>query len=188
MITIERRRLGPLAIPLLGIAVLLTGCTEAPTADTPRIEDKTYSFKPAKLAVRIGVLDGQMTEMSVVQRVNADTGEVVYAPHLRGTLAVKNTSSDEAVRLLGGKIEYLDASGERIDLASERADTSFRLSSYSSERLDPGGETRHQIDVPFPASAVTGGKTLSEIRLSLNYLPTPYRQDAVEIPVTLAAR
>jgi hypothetical protein len=92
------------------------------------------------------------------------------------------------VRLLGGKIEYLDASGEPIDLASDRADTSFRLSSYSSERLDPGGELKHQIDVPFPASAVTGGTPLSEIRLSLSYLPTPYRQEAVEIPVALAAR
>jgi hypothetical protein len=45
----------------------------------------------------------------------------------------------------------------------------------------------HRVDVPFPAAALNG-KTLTEIRLSVTYLPAPYREESVEIPVVLAGR
>jgi hypothetical protein len=175
------------AAMLVGAAAALAGCSSQPSADTPRIEEKTFSLKPATIPVQVGVLTGQLAALSIVQRVNAETGEVVYAPQLRGTLKLKNTSSNEAVRLVNGKIDYLDASDARIALAADRSDTSFRFSSYSSDRLDPGGEISHSVDVPFPAAALKGG-ALKEIRLSVTYLPAPYREDSVEVPATVAAR
>jgi hypothetical protein len=36
----------------------------------------------------IGVLRGKLSDMTIVQQVNSDTGEVVSLPQLRGTLSV----------------------------------------------------------------------------------------------------
>src|SRR3989337_2639143 len=41
------------------------------------------------------------------------------------------------------------------------------------------------VDVPFPAAALAG-KTLGDIRLEMTYLPTPYREEAVAVRVSLA--
>jgi hypothetical protein len=181
-------------IDVLGLAgalmlgtVALGACSGEPTADTPRIEEKTFALKPATVPVQVGVLTGELKDLAVVQRVNAQTGEVVYAPQLGGTLKLKNTAANEAVNLVTGQVEYLDAAGSRIAMADDRADTSFRFYAYSSQRLDPGAEMTHRVDVPFPAAALKG-KTLKEIRLSVTYLPAPYREESVELPVVLAGR
>jgi hypothetical protein len=42
------------------------------------------------------------------------------------------------------------------------------------------------LDVPFPAVAFEGG--LTELRLSLEYLPMPYREDTVTVGMTMGAR
>lgn len=180
-----RRTVAALTAALLSAPAALSGCSGQPAADTPRLEERTVALKPAKLPVRVGVLAGELAELAVVQRINATTGEVVYAPQLRGNLKLKNTSTDEAVRLVNGRVEYLDATGARIALPEDRADTSFQFHSHATDRLDPGAEMLHRVDVPFPAPALNG-TMLSEIRLSLTYLPAPFREDAVEIPVVLA--
>ena len=175
----------------LATTLLLAGavfaCSSPPSAELPRIEEKTVMLKPATIPVTVGILRGQLSNLSVVQRVNADTGEVVYAPQMRGTLTLKNGSTDQAVRLLSGHVEYLDEAGAPIALARERGETNFSFYSYSSERLDPGKEIAHSVDVPFPAAALRG-TALNDIRLRVTYLPAPYREESVEVPVTLAAR
>jgi hypothetical protein len=167
------------------IAGLLTvACTTEQTTTTPRITEKTFPLKPVSVPVRVGVLSGELGELSVMERVNASTGEVVYAPQLHGTLKLKNTSSDEAVSLVSGQVEYLDSSGTRIPLAEGRGDTTLRIYSYAGDRLDPGKEANQTVDVPFPASALQANR-LAEIRLSLTYLPTPYERKSVEVPVAV---
>ena len=168
---------------LMWAAATLPGCSDHLT-DTPRIEEKTFSLKPATIPVQVGILNGQLSELSVVERVNAETGKVVYAPQMRGTLKLKNNSPGEAVRILTGRIEYLDAAGGRIALADSRGDASFRFHS-SADRLDPGAEMSQSVGVPFPAAALKD-KTLKEIRLSVTYLPAPYREESVEVPFTVA--
>jgi hypothetical protein len=175
-----------LTATLVGAALALVACSSEPT-DIPRIEAKTFTVKPATLPVRIGVLSGQLMDLTVLERVNVKTGEVVYAPQLRGTIHLKNTSSDQAVRLVNGQVEYLAAGGARIGLASDRGDTSFRFYSSSHERLDPGMEVTQSLEVPFPAAALKGD-TLAEVRLNVRYIATPYREESVEIPVALAGR
>jgi hypothetical protein len=175
----------------LAATLLLAGaafaCSSPPSADLPRIEEKTVMLRPETIPVRVGILSGQLSNLSVVQRVNADTKEVVYAPQLRGTLTLKNGSPDQAVRLVSGRVEYLDDAGAPIALKPDRSETGFNFYSYSSERLDPGKEISHSVDVPFPAVALDG-VALSDIRLRVTYLPAPYRQESVEVPVTVAAR
>jgi hypothetical protein len=177
----------PLALTLLLAGAAFVACTSPPGADLPRIEEKTVTLEPATIPVTVGPLSGKLSGLSVVQRVNAETGAVVYAPQLRGTLTLKNGSADQAVRLLGGHVEYLDAGGAPIALARDRGETGFSFHSYSSDRLDPGGEISHGVDVPFPAAALDG-TALRDIRLRITYLPSPYRQESVEVPVTVAVR
>jgi len=169
------------------LAAAAFACSSPPSADLPRIEEKTVMLEPATIPVTVGILSGRLSNLSVIQRVNAETGEVVYASQLRGTLTLKNRSDDQAVRRVGGHLEYLGDAGAPIALARDRSDTAFSFYNYSSERLDPGKEISHSLDVPFPAAALRG-TVLNDIRLRVTYLPAPYRQESVELPVTVAAR
>jgi hypothetical protein len=162
-------------------------CSSQPSADIPRIEEKTFAVTPVTVPVHVGVLAGQLKELTVVQRVNAETGEVVYAPQMRGTLVLKNTSTDQSVRVVDGEVEYLDDSGAPIPLAQGRTDTRLRLSTYSTGQLDPGAEMSHSVDVPFPAPALKD-EALAEVRLNVSYVPAPYREVSVDVPVALAER
>jgi hypothetical protein len=177
---------GIVAIVLIGAVAALAGCCSQSSAEVPRIEEKISSFTPATIPVQVGVMTGRLAALSVIHRVNAETGEVVYA-HLRGTLRLKNTASDESLQLVEGKIDYLAGSGAPIAPASDRSDTSFRFHGYSSDPLDPGGEISHPIDLPFPPTVINGG-VLKRIRLTVTYLPAAYKEDSAEVPVTVAAR
>jgi len=108
----------------------------------------------------------------------------VDPPKLRATLKLKNSSENQAARLISGKIEYADAQGKLIPLAEGRGDTSFKFYSYGPDRLDPGLETSQSIEVPFPAAPLKD-KTLRDIRLELSYIPTPYKEETVHIQVSL---
>jgi len=110
---------------------------------------------------------------------------VVNAPKLSGTLRLKNTSEDQTARLIEGRIDYLDAQGAQIPLAKERDAPTFRLYSYQTDRLDPGMETTQSIDVPFPAAALNDRK-LRDVRLELAYIPSPYKEDSVDLPVSVS--
>ncbi|MGH3118140.1 MAG: hypothetical protein ACRDQ2_13710, partial [Gaiellales bacterium] len=162
-----------LRLSVLLLAGALAGCANDDQSKVPLIKETTYRMQPAKVSVRIGALSGHLSDLVVTQRVNEDTGEVVVQPHLRGTLKLKNTSEDQAVRVVNGRVEYLDGTGGRIPLAETRKDTSFRLYSYSNDRLDPGMETSQSIEVPFPAAALKA-KSLATVRLDLTYIPAPY--------------
>ena len=96
------------------------------------------------------------------------------------TLTLTNDSENQAVRLLGGKIEYINAEGGQIQIAH----TAFPFLGAASARLDPGKHTSQVIEVPYPP-AVVKPNGIGEISLELTYLPIPYRQDTVNIPVYL---
>jgi hypothetical protein len=157
----------------------------AGASDTPRILEQRVALAPATVPVSIGPLSGELSNLSVMRRVDASSGSVVYEPQLTGTLVLKNTSEDRAVRLIGGDLSYLGAEGVAIELVDGRS-TAFTFPSYSVDRVDPGGELRQSIDVAFPASAFEGG--LHELRLALDYVAMPYREDVVTVPVAVGAR
>lgn len=178
------RRLSLLVLPALALVASLAGCSKQEASETPRIEEKVFSLNPMTVPVRVAFLTGELTDLKVVQRVNAQTGEVVDAPKLRGTLKLQNGSTDQTARLIAGDVEYLDKAGKLIALAKERSDTTFKFSSYQAERLDPGMATSHDIDVPFPAAAVNGD-ALADVRLNVTYIPAPYREESVTVPMVI---
>jgi hypothetical protein len=89
------------------------------------------------------------------------------------------------VRLLEGKLLYIDSQGKPMVLENARTEPTFKFANYgSSERLDPGQEAVQALDLEFPAEALKP-KNLKEIRLEFAYIPSPYREETVNFPVSI---
>jgi hypothetical protein len=174
----------------IGVAIVIVivaamyGCAQQSGA-APVVQDKTYVLTPATVTVKAGIVEGALTEMKVTERIENGSGRIVTPAKLTGSLKLKNTSANESVRLVGGKIFYLDSQGQRIPLEDSRTAPLLKLDGYGSERLDPGQEATQTVDVEFPAAALKA-KSLKEIRLELAYIPSAYKAEAVNFAVTIA--
>ena len=104
--------------------------------------------------------------MKVTERVEEGSGRVTAPAKLTGKLSLKNSSSDQTMRLVGGKILYIDMQGKPIKLEDNRTEPTLRLSSSygNQERLDPGQEVSQSVEAEFPVDGLKG-KRLKEIRL-----------------------
>ncbi len=149
-------------------------------AAPPQIDAKTIPLKPHVTFVKASFLTGELQDMRVTERVEHGTGKMADTPVFRATLTITNDSEDQAARLLGGKIEYIDPQGMHIPAPH----TIFTFIGVPSDRLDPGGRTSQVIEVPFPAAALKPNG-LWQVSLELTYLPFPYREDTANIPVYL---
>src|SRR5262245_38298687 len=139
----------------LGAVVARTTLGPAPLAAAV-IEDKTYAVTRPAMKVKAGIVTGEVTGMKVAERVEQGSGRVVAAAKLTAIVTLKNSSTDQAVRLIGGKILYVDAQGQPITLEEAWTGPTLKLFTYgSSDRLDPGQETNF---LAFNASA---GKSTS---------------------------
>lgn len=166
------------------MAVMTAGCSQGPSGTAAVIEDKTYTVTPASVNVKAGIVTGEVTEMKVTERVEKGSGRVVSPAKLTGTLKLKNTSANETVRLIAGKIQYIDAQGQPIKIEGTRTEPTLKFATYGSERLDPGQDATQSLDVEFPAEALKA-KKLKEIRLELAYIPSPYREETVNFTVSI---
>src|SRR6267378_7664931 len=101
------------------IVAATSGCAQQSRAAVV-VEDKTYALTPATVTVKAGVVTGAMTEMKVTERVEIGSGRIVTPAKLTGSLKLKNTSAHDSVRLVGGKIVYLDGQGQRMKLEDSR--------------------------------------------------------------------
>lgn len=174
-----------LAVAVAVVAVTAVGCAQQPGATAATVDDRTYAVTPASVAVQAGIITGEVTGMKVTERVENGSNRVVSPATLTGTLTLKNTSADQTVRLVAGKILYLDPQGQPIELAEARTEPALRFSTYNPERLDPGQETTQSIDVAFPAEALKA-KTMKEIRVELAYIPSPYLEETMDFTVSIS--
>ncbi|PYN84178.1 MAG: hypothetical protein DMD87_28605 [Candidatus Rokuibacteriota bacterium] len=169
------------------VAWMTFGPVQQPAAVAAPIEEKTYAVTPAAVKVRAGIVTGEVTDMKVAERVEKGSDRIVTAAKLTGMLKLKNTSANQTVRLLEGKLRYIDAKGQPIKLEDARTEPTFKFATYgSSERLDPGQEAIQSLDVEFPAEALKPN-SLKEIRLEFAYIPSPYREETVNFPVSIGA-
>jgi len=169
------------------VAVGALGCAAQPSGTAAAIEEKTYTVTPASVTVRAGIIAGEVTEMKVTERIEKGSDRVVSPAKLTGTLKLKNNSKDQAVRLVGGKIHYIDAQGQLIKLEEARTDSSIKFATYGADRLDPGQDATQSVDVDFPAEALKA-KKLSEIRLEIAYIPSPYKEETVKFTVAIGGQ
>lgn len=169
-------------ILLLAIAASSQAVGRASTSAPVRVDEKTIALKPGVSFVKASFLTGELQDLRVAERVARGSGKLVGPPVFRAKLTVINDSTDQAARLIGGKIEYIGPEGKAIDLPH----SSFSFIAAPTNRLDPGMRTSQVIEVPFPASALKPNG-LREVSLELIYLPIPYHEDTVNIPVSLGS-
>ena len=173
------------------LAVALTaGCTQkSGSTAAAAINDKVYTVTPNAVKVTGGIVTGEITEMKVIERVEEGTGRVTDPARLTGTLALKNVSADQSVRLIGGRILYIDAQGKAIKLEENRTAPTIKIpSAYSaSERLDPGQDATQSVDAEFPVAALKA-KKLKEIRLELSYIPSSFKEEKLNFNVSIGTR
>lgn len=170
-------------------AISLAGCSQSPATPTAVINDKFYAVVPDALTVRTKIVSAEVTEMKVMERVEAGSGKVTTPAKLTGKLVLKNLSGDQSVRLVGGKIVYIDVQGKPIALEDNRTAPLLSMSSggSSEQRLDPGQDSTQSIDAEFPVEALKA-KRLKDIRLELSYIPTAYQQESLNFGVSIGGQ
>ncbi len=171
------------------VAAASFGCVQKPPAATAVIEDKVYTVTPDQVTVTTGIVTGEVTEMKVTERVEQGSGRVDSPAKLTGKLKLTNSSMDQTVRLIGGKILYLDDRGQLIMVGAERTEPALKFSaSYNtSDRLDPGQDATQSVEVDFPAEALKANK-LKGIRIELAYIPSPYKLQTANFSVSIGGQ
>ena len=168
------------------VAATLLGCAPKASGPVVLVEDKVYSVMPADITVRTGIISGEVTEMKVVERVEKVSGKIDTPARLTAKIKLKNISADQTVRLIGGKLVYIDAQGKQIKIEEARTEPVIRFTSSSAVQLDPGQDTTQSIEVDFPAAALEA-KKLRDIRLDLSYVPTAFKQETANLSVVIGA-
>lgn len=168
-------------------AVTTFGCAQKPAVTAAAIEDKVYSVSPNQVQVKAGIVTGDVTDMKVTERVEQGSGRVDSPAKLSGKLKVTNNSSDQSVRMLGGKIIYIDDQGQVIKLEEARTEPVIKFANMSNsvDRLDPGQDSTQAVDVDFPAAALKA-KKLKEIRVELAYIPSSYKLQTANFSVSIS--
>lgn len=173
------------------LAAMTVGCTPVPPAVAAVVNDKVYTVTPDSVTVEAGIVTGAITEMKVTERIEEGSGRVANPAKLTGKLSLKNISSDQTVRLIGGKILYIDSQGKTIMLEDNRTAPTLKVASgynaSSSERLDPGQDTSQSVDAEFPVEALKA-KKLKEIRLELSYIPSPFKEEKLNFTVSIGGQ
>ena len=86
------------------------------------IADKVYPVTPSSITVKTGMITGEVIELKVTERVERGSERVVSPARLTGKLRLENTSANRTVRLVEGKLLFIDAQGQRIKLDAAHAD------------------------------------------------------------------
>jgi hypothetical protein len=169
------------------VAAATLGCSQQSSGPQVVIEDKVYTVTPASVQVKAGIVTGQVTEMKVTERVEKGSDRLVAPAKLTGKLVLKNSSTNQSVRLITGKLLYIDAQGQPIKIGEGRTEPLLKLATYGAETLDPGQEATQTVDVDFPADALKA-KKLKEIRLELAYIPSPFKEESVTFTVVIGGQ
>lgn len=174
---------------MMTFAAAVLGCAPTPPATVATIEEKLYTVTPDEVKVKTGIVSGEMTEMKVVERVEKGSGRIDTPAKLMGKLKLTNSSTDQTVRLVGGKILYIDHQGQLIKIEEARTEPVLKFpTSYNTpDRLDPGQDTSQAVEVDFPAAALET-KKLKEIRIELVYIPSPYKQQTANFAVSIGGQ
>jgi hypothetical protein len=168
------------------VAAALLGCTPKQPLTGTVIEDRLYSVTPSVMTVKTGIVTAELSDMRVTERVEKDSNRIETPAKLTAKLKLKNSSPDQTVRLISGKMVYIDMQGQPIKLEEARTEPVIRFTSTNSSQLDPAQEATQSLDVDFPADALKARK-LKEIRLDIVYAPTAYRLETANLAVTIGA-
>lgn len=148
------------------------------------VEDKVYPVTPPSMTVKSGMITGEVIDLKVTERVEKGSDRVVSPARLTGTLRLLNTSANRTVRLVEGKVRFIDAQAQAIRPGAGQTDPIVKFTRYGNEWLDPDQGASYALDVDFPVEALQANR-LKEIRLELVYVPSPFREETVNFTVSI---
>jgi hypothetical protein len=175
-----------LTLMACAVSVALLGCTPKTPGTALVIEDRTYTVTPPTITMKTGIVTAELSDMKVTERVEKGSTRIESPAKLTGKLKLQNSSPDQTVRLISGKMVYLDSLGQPIKVEEARTEPVIRFTSVSSSQLDPGQDASQSIEVDFPAEALKA-KKLKDIRVDLVYAPTAYRQETAKAAVSIGS-
>jgi len=177
-------------IAIAAAVAVTAGCSPKPAVLAAVVKDKVYTVAPDALKVKAGIVSGEITGMKVTERVEEGSGRVTAPAKLTGKLVLKNSSTDQTVRLVGARIVYIDTLGKPIALEDNRTAPTLRVPGQynsSEQRLDPGQDSSQDIDADFPVEALKA-KRLRDIRVELSYIPSAYREETLNFRVSIGGQ
>jgi hypothetical protein len=148
------------------------------------IEEKVYPVTPPSMTVKSGMITGEVIDLKVTERVEKGSDRVVSLARLTGTLRLLNSSANRTVRLVEGRVRFIDAREQAIPPGAGQTDPIVKFTRYGHEWLDPDQGASYALDVDFPVEALQANR-LKEIRLELAYIPSPFREETVNFPVSI---
>lgn len=179
-----------LALVCATVVAMSAGCSPPPVAAAAAASEKLYALQPDAIRVQAGDVVADVIRLKVTERVDESSGRVLSPARLSGRLFVENVSADQPIRLIGGRIVYLDAQGQEIALENGRAEPTiqFGASFGATGRLDPGKVATELLYAEFPTVALHGER-LKAIRIDLTFSTTPSATDERQIrfPVSMAS-
>src|SRR5947199_10201772 len=112
-------RTGVMAVSA-AVAAMMFGCATQPRATVAVVKDKIYTVTPAAMKVKSGIVTGELTEMKVTERIEEGSGRITSPAKLSGKLVLRNVSADQSLRLIGGKVLYIDMQRKPTQLDADR--------------------------------------------------------------------
>jgi hypothetical protein len=158
---------------VLGLSLVLVGCTKEEVVDTPQQESVTKALTQEKVEANGKGFRLSMADLKVDLTVSPGGKEILGTPTLRGKFKIANTSGD-LLKFQSITLEYLDKTGKVIPFQSGEKTAS--VSSFSFSDLKPGDTLDGNLDVSFPRVAV---KDLGKINVNVVYLPTPFVKETL---------
>ena len=144
------------------VAAALLGCTsQTPTATATVIEDKVYSVTPPAMTVKAGIVTAALDRYESHRARSERVGHRRDPPaKLTGKLKLQNSSPDQTVRLIGGRIVYIDQRGEPIKLEEARTEPAMKIYIVHVEpaRPGPGHHAVHRCRLPCKRSQASGAQ------------------------------
>ncbi len=148
------------------------------------IENKVYPVTPSSMIVKSGMITGEMSDLKVTERVEKGADRVISPARLTGTLRLQNTSANRTIRLVEGRVRFIDAQGQAIRPGAAGTDPIVKFTRPGHESLDPDQDAFYALDVEFPVEALQANR-LKDIRLELVYVPSPFREETVNFGVSI---
>src|SRR5436853_5513397 len=133
------------------VAAALLGCTPPQSKPVAAIDDKVYAVTPTAMTVKAGIVTAEFTDIKVTERVEKGSDRVDSPARLSAKMKLVNSSQDQTVRLIGGKMVYIDTQGQPIKVGEGRTEPVIRCTSASARQLHRRERASQWIDVDILA-------------------------------------
>ena len=139
-------RLVGMLVTAAGAAMAL-GCSPRLEVPAVVIEDKVLTVTPASVQPKAGIVTDAVADMKVAEGIEKGSGSVVSPAKLTEKLKLRNSSTDQTIRFIGGKIQFIDAQGQPIRNDEKRIEPTVKLPTYgATERLVVRRVLRERVD------------------------------------------